>query len=98
MEAYKHGSVGHLRGKNINGIYPWKRPDGRCTRQRLENNCFKDAQRTNGECGKHQEISIKRYKNLGQFLDMYWNWPLMEVRAERLEKGWQLQNVKKRVY
>ena len=25
---------------------PWKRPDGRYTRQRLWNNCLKDAQKT----------------------------------------------------
>lgn len=49
--------MAHLKEKKHKSTETWKRIDSRLTRQRLKNNCLKEAQRTKGAGGENQEKS-----------------------------------------
>ena len=52
--------------KKINGNYLWKRYNGRYTTQRLQNDCLKDAQRTQGKWDKVKKMMCEQNGNINK--------------------------------
>lgn len=48
----------HSKGKKLNRNYPWGRPNGGLTRQRLYNDYLEDIQRAKIRCGRSQEKNV----------------------------------------